>query len=186
MTLGISTLVNISNERRCRMLFFKLVQQNQLLAFILLNVLLVDLVQFISLTRKGFAQIVSLAGYYGDRVLIIMILVISSILVSHQVELVSGHLVGPIIVGLYIMSVVVAQRYLPPGTPEDVFHNFFILPVFVIILAVGGIPAVMNANLIEGVSLVACLTVWFVLLLVDIRYDRLDQPKFMTTRGLKV
>ena len=167
--------------------FFRLISGNELLSFIILNIALIDSIQAISVFRKGFGQIVSLAGYYGDRVLIILILIVSSILTKNRVEFQSDPVVQAIVVlVIYVVSVTIAQKYLPPPTIEDTYHNFVVLPAFAIILICGGFKALGCANRAQYIMMAVCLLTWLTLLIVDVKGGRLDQKTFMTERRLPV
>ena len=169
------------------MFLFKWIVANQLWAFVILNIVLVDLVQAISVYRKGFGQIVSLAGYYGDRAFVFMILIISSVLVKSGAEFTSNLKTQVFIVcAIYVVSVIIAQKYLPPPTIEDKYHNFVILPLYAIILICGGLKTIGRANPLEYFGMFACLSIWLVFLLVDIKYGRLNQKVFMQTLKLPV
>ena len=178
---------DLSHYWRKTMFLFKWITANQLLAFVVLNIVLVDLVQAISVYRKGFGQIVSLAGYYGDRAFVFMILIISSVLVKNGVEFKSSLQTQTIVVcAIYVVSVIIAQKYLPPPTIEDKYHNFVILPLYAIILICGGLKTLGRANPLEYLGMFACLGIWLALLLVDIKHGRLNQKAFMEALKLPV
>jgi hypothetical protein len=169
------------------MFFFRFIGEHLFVSFVLLNIALVDFVQAMSVGRKGFGQIVSLAGYYGDRAFVFMILIISSVLVRNKVEFESSLRTQMLIVcAIYVVSVIIAQKYLPPPTIEDKYHNFVILPLYAIVLICGGLKTLGRANLLEYVGMFACIGVWLALLLVDIKYGRLNQKAFMEALKLPV
>lgn len=168
------------------MYLFKLIAEHYFLAFIILNIILIDLVQVILMKRRGFSYIVTLAGYYGDRVLVVMILIVSSVLFKRGIEFESSVLTQILIVCvLYVISVIVAQKYLPPRSIEDKYHNFIALPIFAMILITGTFKVLLYANAVEYSEMLIFFGIWLVLLVIDIKKGRLNQIKFMAKHGLK-
>lgn len=169
------------------MFFYNFVAEHQLLSFVLLNFFFIDIGQLISVMRKGYGQIVSLAGYYGDRCLIFLIMLISVILSKHGVKFHSSLVdLSQAVAVFYAVSAVVAYKFLPMPAIEDVYHHFVSLPLFVIILGVGGVAALYFGSLMEQLEIIALWAIWFVLLLLDIKLGRLDQVAFMRKCGLKI
>lgn len=168
------------------MFFFRFIGNNLLLAFVLLNILFIDLGQFSTVCRKGYGQIVSLAGYYGDRVLVVLILIIGFVLTKNKVEFESNTVTKVVIFSaVYAISVFVALKYLPRPAVEDTYHHFVVLPAYVLILLFGVFKAFPCASAMERSGMIACFGIYLALLLIDIKTGRLDQVKYMATHGLK-
>jgi hypothetical protein len=169
------------------MFIFTWIARHPLVGFALLEVFLVLVGQFWSITRvgfeKGFGRIVTFAGHYGDMLLAGAIVTISLILYEQRYKLDNAFLWGVGTMLVYGLSAYIAQKFLPPPRIEDCYHNFVVLPAFVLLFGGGGILCILSMAKSGWDDrfwfVIFALIAWLVLLCVDIKYGRLKQDEFM-------
>jgi len=138
---------------------------------------------------EGFRYNVALSSKYGDVALIVCVLIAASILKRQPVEpwLASSTFHGVAIglsigIGLIAEVLVRANPSLRMGCEiMDVYHNLFIVPLFVYLILAIAIPAIyLYGTGLQKIVSLSLLVAWATLFVYDLHTGRLNQREWLT------
>jgi len=134
---------------------------------------------------EGLPYNVSYSAVVGDAGLIISVLIAATVLqrggcyIPELLQVVKVHelvLVASMALGAAVSVFTLGQR---SGQLMDVYHDVIVGPLF-LYLAITLLPVVYyNGTRVEKWSVVGFIILWFILVVFDIRYDRMNQRDWL-------